>query len=97
MVIHKFVIPGRFWNGYNIALEPDAEIVHVEMVDENLTFWAKRSQGPLNVRYAKPSDKPEPVHRSFMVVGTGQPVYDNTKHLGTVIDGRFVWHLLEIL
>ena len=96
MVIHKFVIPGRFWNGYNIALEPDAEIVHVEMVDGNLTFWAARGASPASV-FNKVPEEPTFNCRSFQVVGTGHPFHENTKHLGTVIDGRFVWHLLEIL
>ncbi len=45
-------------------------------------FWALHSGGPQ-------------VPRSFRVFGTGQPLPGGVKHVGTVLDGPLVWHLME--
>lgn len=34
--------------------------------------------------------------RQFAVVGTGQMVPEGASHLGTWLDGQFVWHLYEM-
>lgn len=36
------------------------------------------------------------VQRVFMVVGTGHPFSPSAVSLGSFIDGRFVWHVLEL-
>lgn len=33
--------------------------------------------------------------REFAIVATGQPIPTPARHWGTVLDGSFVWHLIE--
>ena len=41
------------------------------------------------------SDAPK-VARRFLVVGTGHPIPADAAHRGSVVNGDFVWHLLEL-
>lgn len=49
-----------------------------------VTFWAEVD-----------SDAPV-ASRSFVVIGTGHIVPDESIHLGIAFDGPFVWHLYEV-
>ena len=64
-------------------LPPPAIPVHAAMQGKTLTVWCE-------VDPTRPAD--EPVR--FRVVGTGE-VFDRFtwKHLATVMDGMFVWHV----
>lgn len=37
-----------------------------------------------------------PVQRTFTVVGTGDPIPDGAKHIGTLHEDCMVWHLYEV-
>ncbi len=45
-------------------------------------FWARHTGGPT-------------VPRQFRVFGTGHPMPEGLDHRGAVLDGPFVWHLME--
>lgn len=64
-----------------------AEIKQVQMQQKRCTMWAL-------VDPAAPRER-----RKFYVVGTGHDIHDayNAEWLGTVQDGPFVWHVLEIM
>lgn len=53
--------------------------------DGNLCVWAE-------VRPSEPL-----VTRRLAVVGTGHDIPDNGAHVGSVIDGMFVWHIYEVV
>lgn len=38
----------------------------------------------------------KPTTRLFQAVGTGGAVPEDSEHVGSVIDGAFVWHLYEL-
>lgn len=69
--------------GINEVLLPaEHKIVHVALQHGNITMWAEVSLA--NVPY-----KPIPVS----VVGTGHDIPEDTEHVGTFMDGPFVWHV----
>ena len=35
--------------------------------------------------------------RAFEVCGTGQPIAGKREYVGSVMDGQFVWHIMEIV
>jgi len=68
-----------------LRLPVDAQIVHFGLQHERPTVWAQvRRDGP-----AEP-------FREFVIVGTGHPFPKDYTHRGTVLDGEFVWHLMEL-
>jgi hypothetical protein len=67
-------------------LQLSGDIVHVDSRNPRVVeLWAI-SGGPTATR-------------GFRVFGTGQPLPDNVKHIGTAIPpgGQLVWHLLEMV
>ena len=84
MTIWKFEVPISSREATEIEMPMGAKIVHVSAQNsELLTFWAR-------------VDKDLPTqHRSFMVVGTEHEFDARWRHVGAVLIGPFVWHLLE--
>ncbi len=66
-----------------LELPEAAEVVHFNMQAGRPTLWA----------LVNPDNRRLP--RTFLVVGTGHPVPENTAYRGTCLDGAFVWHLFE--
>jgi hypothetical protein len=84
-VIYKWSIPIND-TATRIELPTDAYITHVakQRKDGFVTFWYLCSDEPGGYEF-----------RTFKVVGTGQEFENKWAHVGTVLDGPFVWHLLE--
>lgn len=57
--------------------------VHVAMQHNRITIWAEVFP-----------DNPM-VERVFFVHGTGHSINADHDHVGTVLDGSFVWHVYE--
>ena len=70
-----------------IGMPEGSTVVHVAMQDKHVTLWAEVTDGG------------QPELREFLIVGTGQTIPDRVpfQHVGTVMDGPFVWHVYEIL
>lgn len=65
-----------------IKIPRDAKVVHVAIQETVPTIWAEVE---LNNEF---------VGRGVAVIGTGQPVpADSATHVGTVLDGIWVWHV----
>ena len=84
MTIWKFEVPISSKKATEIEMPMGAKIVHVGAQHSALlSFWAR-------------VDKDLPTqHRTFMVVGTGYEFDARWRHVGAVLIGPFVWHLLE--
>lgn len=80
--IWKFQVPTPF-NSEFINVPQGGEVIHVE----NAHMWIE-----FDTEY-------ECVHvpRRFMTVGTGVALTDsdNIHHVGTFMDGQYVWHVYE--
>lgn len=79
--IYKYAIEG---GDAEIMLPKNAEILHFAFQERTPTLWAR-------------VDTDEPLQgRRFKVVGTGWEFKDWASHVGTVLEGPFVWHCFEI-
>lgn len=67
------------------GLPYNAEIAHLAMQGGSICMWAV-----VDIR-ENAGD------RRFIVYGTGHPITTVGKHVGTVLDGQFVWHVFEAL
>lgn len=67
-------------NGRTVETYGVGKVVHVDMQEQFICFWYE---------YDHRVDR-----REFTIVGTGHEF--NGDYVGTVIDGSFVWHLIEI-
>lgn len=67
-----------------IDMPGGAELLHVGLQD-GIKIWAL-------VDPHQPLEK-----RRFRVAGTGHPIDVDVDPVGTVMDGRFVWHIFEEL
>jgi len=80
-------MPGVTYPG-PVLMPRGAQIVHVAMQGHQIMLWAL-------------VDKDAPLEdRHFVTVGTGWPldvVGGNLKHVGTVLHGELVWHVVEVL
>jgi hypothetical protein len=80
--IYRYEVPvDDRWHTVQLS----GEILHVASRDPRaVEIWAWSTDGPSAMR-------------TFRVFGTGQPVLDETRHVGTAIPpgGQLVWHLLE--
>ena len=69
-----------------IVLSVDARTIHVGLQNNELYLWAEVSTDALLEQ------------RTIYVRGTGHPfIGTEGRHLGTVMDGLFVWHIYEAL
>lgn len=71
---------------WTVQFAPDArigsgEVVLVAMQYGFLTVWTEEDE------------QVEPSMRPVGIFGTGYSVSDDYEHLGSVLDGSFVWHL----
>ena len=83
-VVYKYeVSPER---GKSVELPADARIIHVGEQGDILMLWAEHGWPDANTSH---------VTRHFDVFGTGQPIPEDARHLGTFFDGPFVWHVYE--
>lgn len=44
-------------------------------------------------------ERDEAIHtmrRNFMVIGTGHPIPDGATHVGSLMQGAFVWHVYQL-
>jgi len=72
---------------FEIGLPIDNKILHFGMQNKIICFWALVDVGIVTTV------------RKFKVVGTGHDIdqeFSDVKHLATVFDGPFVWHILEV-
>lgn len=67
-----------------IDMPKGAEIVLVHMQAELCFLWA----------VVNPAADPEP--RGFIIHGTGHQMDHDGQHVGSVMDGVFVWHVFEL-
>lgn len=85
--IYKYTLPVK--GGYQeVELPQYAHIVAVEAhpeVGNVINFWAQFDE----------EDEANKETHTFLTVGTGQR-FSNAYHHGTVLDGHYVWHLLEV-
>lgn len=81
--IHKYALPqSGIWT---VALPTGAEALHVDLDPSGqLSLWALVDTDQVNY-----------TNRTFHVIGTGRRVPDNLKHLGTVRQADFMWHVFE--
>jgi hypothetical protein len=67
-----------------VRMPRDATVVKVGIQDGIYCIWAV-------------VDTVAPVEeRRFVVVGTGRELDSNMIHVGTVFEGPFVWHIMEL-
>ena len=68
-----------------VELPEGSKVVHFGMQRNELCMWVEQVV----------ESNLEPISRSYWVIGTGHeiPNIDGLRHLGTALDGGFVWHL----
>lgn len=83
MEIWKF--PLEIVEYQSVAMPEWAELLHIEFHRGELNLWALVNPNEPKVQCT--------IHR----FGTGWPMPDNLglKHIGTVLDGAYVWHFFE--
>ena len=85
--IYKYEAPTPFDPEKTIEFPEGAQIVEVGLDPAGaICIWALVDP----ITEAK-------TNRMFLLVGTGHPITQNVTHLGSVGDGRFVWHILEVI
>jgi hypothetical protein len=60
-----------------------------------ITHFAVQGRRPCIWAHVNP-DSSETEVRGFQIFGTGHPIPPGAKHVGTVLDGDFVWHAFEV-
>ena len=71
-----------------ITVPSGAQIVHVGLQHDKIKLW---------IMHEFNQSDTVPHTRQFIVVGTGWPIdQTNPRHVGTVTDGMFIWHVLEV-
>ena len=69
------------------VLAPTSVHVGLDPATHQVAVWVDQyTEQPESVHYA-------PVHIQLWVVGTGHEVSEKGWHIGSVIDGSFVWHV----
>lgn len=71
--------------GGKIFLPEGAEVIHAGLQNREMHIWAIVDKDN------------QVVEREFAVRGTGWEVEPNLKHITTVFEGMFVWHVFEVL
>lgn len=80
---------GKPGQRYTISFPVGSQILHVESQQDAPTMWVLLDPDEVQVQ-----------ERHFIVVGTGDKIeHDILKHHGTAqtFNGRFVWHLFELV
>ena len=68
-----------------VLMPKGAKILHVGEQNRAITIWALVDT------------EAELLHREFIIMGTGQNIpYDKYTHVGTVLEGVFVWHVVAV-
>lgn len=81
ITIWKFTIPMA--ESAEIEMPTGAQLLHVGMQNRSVQLWAQvNTEAPTTIRH-------------FHVRGTGHSIPDNEKHVGSIQDPPFVWHLYE--
>lgn len=84
-VVYKY--PLEMIDVQNILMHGSAEILHVDVRDEDLYLWA-----------IVDPDKTDLTWRKIRIAGTGHGIDEEyLVHLGTVLVGNFVWHVFLVL
>jgi hypothetical protein len=94
-VVHKF---GLYSSWTTFAMEPEAEVLCLFWQDGRPTIWALVPDlcAPENFdKDAAPTDTVVNT-RTFVKVGTGEPIPDDYTYIGTLSEGRFIWHFFEV-
>jgi hypothetical protein len=84
LVIHKYRLP--FKSERSDVVEVPVRVgrlLHVALQHGEIHAWAAVDPG-----------WPEVAHR-FRLAGTGAPIDPSWHHLGTVLDGAYVWHIFS--
>lgn len=87
--VYKYPLREAIGNVNAIGMPEGAKIIHVGL-DPNgaCCLWAEVN----TLRFL--------VQRKFVIVGTGHslddPIFDPSKHVGSLVDAPFVWHIYEI-
>ena len=85
--IYKYEAPTPFDPEKTIELPEGAQIVEVGLDPAGaICLWA----------LVDPNTEVK-TNRMFLLVGTGHPIVQDVTHLGSIGDGRFVWHILEVI
>lgn len=76
---------------FPVGLEPSMvplghRVVHVAMQGADLCVWAEVEDDPQRPMVAV----------QWRVIGTGHPVPAVGEHVGSCLDGAFVWHVYEV-
>jgi hypothetical protein len=80
--VYKYMVM-NFRGEHKRMLMPDYEVVHVGAQEGNIYIWAiVDPDAPVSLAF-------------FQVVGTGHPV-PKGKHVGSVQDNGFVWHVFDV-
>mgnify|MGYP003442041873 FL=1 len=86
LTIYKYQAPTPLIPEKTIELPEGAEIVEVGVDPAgDICLWA----------LVDPNTEVKN-SRKFQLVGTGHPITRPVTHLGSIGDGRFVWHILEV-
>ncbi len=74
-------------NEFFIEIPKGAEILTLQVQSDQPMIWALVDTEETMVQ------------RKFIIVGTGQPFKDSllTRYTGTYQQGRFVWHVFEVV
>lgn len=69
------------------------------MQNGKISFWAKVPEDKIDkINKCGKLLKVDRSYRNFIIIGTGQSYTSkSTNYIGTIQDGDFIWHLLEVL
>lgn len=79
-----FKYPLGFSAANHLDMPVGSRPVMVAMQNGQVTMWAQVDP-----------DFETTTKRDFVVAGTGHPVPDDYVHVGSCMDGMFVWHVFE--
>lgn len=90
-VVYKYIVDSQSMHQhiFVVTLPLGAEILTVQKQREQTCMWVLQDlQGNGSFQ-----------ERRFVKIGTGQPVADNYKYIGTVqeLEGALIWHYFEVL
>lgn len=91
--IHKYAIPFASGTGehgrFSIETHEEGKFLHVALQPHPMG-------GPVPVIWAEVDTDSKPETEELVVLGTGSEVPKGAQHLGTWLDGPFVWHLYAL-